>query len=204
MAITVDTRGKLCPLPLILFRKAVKDHPDEKTFDILTDNQISCGNLMDYIRQNAYRYTREDSADGVTTLHVTIPTVSTQTVSSTASDTPPRSLTGKRVVQIRSDIMGQGDNQLGTILILAYLNALKELDRLPTHIICYNSGVKLATKCHEASATLLELHSMGVEVIVCGTCTNYFGITDDLAVGKISNMFTIAELLHAADTIVMP
>lgn len=200
---TVDTRGKLCPLPLILFRKAVKENPDERNFEILTDNKISCANLMDFIHQNAYTYTMEEQAGDTTLLRVTIPETRPMEAQEVPCPTPtPR--TGKSIVQLRSDVMGQGDDGLGGILILAYLNALKELDRLPSHIICYNSAVKLATRAHQASATLLELQDRGVEVIVCGTCTGYYDVTEEIAVGKISNMLSIAELLHGADTIITP
>lgn len=201
MSITVDTRGKLCPLPLILFRKAIKEHPEERDFEVLTDNKISCANLIDFIQQHQFNYTEEHVNAETTRLLVTVPKQAPETAPEHTSTRPER---GIRVLQLRSDVMGDGDEKLGGILILAYLNALKELDEKPTHIICYNSGAKLATRGHDASQSLLQLQALGIEVIVCGTCANYYGITDELALGKISNMLTIAELLQQADHIVTP
>lgn len=201
MSVTVDTRGKLCPLPLILFRKAINEHPEESNFEVLTDNKISCANLIDFIHQHAYAYTEETVDAETTRLVVTVPAQAAQVSSESTSARPER---GIRVLQLRSDVMGDGDEKLGGILILAYLNAVKELDEKPTHIICYNSAAKLATRQHEASKSLIELQEVGIEVIVCGTCANYYGVTDELALGKVSNMFTIAELLQQADHIVTP
>lgn len=202
MAIIVDTRGKLCPLPLILFRKAINEHPEETEFQIFTDNRISCSNLIDFIHQHAYEYTEEKVDVDSSILRVKV-TREVRAGEETKSGSA-RLERGIRVLQLRSDHMGVGDDKLGEILILAYLNAMKELDEKPTHILCYNSGVKLATKNHEASKSLIELAGCGIEVIVCGTCTNFYGITDDIVVGKIGNMFTIAETLQNADHIVTP
>lgn len=204
MAIKVDTRGKLCPLPLILFRKAVNEHTEDEQFEILTDNKISCANLLDFIHQQGYTYTETEVDTNTTLIKVTVSGNVGPKQEEKMGNAAPREAKDIRVLQLRSNVMGDGDEKLGELLILAYLNTVKELEELPTHIICYNSGVKLATKQHEASKALLALQEKGVEVMVCGTCVNYYNLMDDLALGKVSNMFTIAELLQSADHIVTP
>lgn len=47
--------------------------------------------------------------------------------------------------------------------------------------------------------TLRKLEAKGTSVLVCGTCTKHFGITDMVRVGVISNMFEITEAVFSAD-----
>ena len=37
----------------------------------------------------------------------------------------------------------------------------------------------------------------GTRVMVCGTCLNFFGITDKLQCGTVSNMYEILEAVTA-------
>jgi hypothetical protein len=39
-------------------------------------------------------------------------------------------------------------------------------------------------------------------MLVCGTCLGYFEITEDLAVGQVSNMYDIAEAMLGAGKVV--
>ena len=64
-----------------------------------------------------------------------------------------------------------------------------------------NEGVKLALNHTSSLDHLLALERGGVRILVCGTCTNHFGITADIGAGVISNMFEITEALLSADKI---
>ena len=206
MLIKVDTRGKVCPLPLIMFRQALKQNQLETEFEILTDNETACGNLSDFICQSGFSVEKKEY-EGYTSLKVntkgkSIPSIQPQQGSEVSH--PLKEMNSISIVQLRSDVMGQGEDQLGEILILAYLNALNEVESLPSHIICYNRGIRLATKSHPANEALKKLAEKGVEIILCGTCTDYFKQKEEIAVGKISNMLVIADLLSRAAHIVTP
>ena len=59
----------------------------------------------------------------------------------------------------------------------------------------------------EGSASLEDLKNLeaqGVEIMTCGTCLNYYGLSDKLAVGEVTNMYAIVEKLTTADLVVMP
>ena len=45
---------------------------------------------------------------------------------------------------------------------------------------------------------------MGVEILTCGTCLNFYGITDKLQVGEVTNMYSIVEKMTQADLLVSP
>ena len=40
---------------------------------------------------------------------------------------------------------------------------------------------------------LKGLEEMGVELLVCGTCLDFYKVRDRLGAGKVSNMFSILE-----------
>ena len=100
--------------------------------------------------------------------------------------------------------MGRGDDVLGDILARSFVHTLLQLKPLPDTIICYNAGVKLAVRGAAALDDLQQLERAGADILVCGTCVNYFGITDQVAVGHISNMYDIAETMAGAGRLVRP
>ena len=51
---------------------------------------------------------------------------------------------------------------------------------------------------------LKELEAQGVEILTCGTCLNHYGLTDQLQVGTVTNMYVIAEKMTQASLIVKP
>jgi intracellular sulfur oxidation DsrE/DsrF family protein len=73
---------------------------------------------------------------------------------------------------------------------------------LPDTIIFFNSGVKLVV---EGSAVLEDLQSLcelGVEIVACGTCLGHYDLKAQVAVGEISNMYTIAETMLGAGKVI--
>ena len=108
------------------------------------------------------------------------------------------------VVAITSDAMGAGDDTLGKKLMKAFIYSLTQLDELPKTIVFYNGGAHLTC---EGSASLEDLKGLagaGVEILTCGTCTDFYGITDKLQVGEITNMYVIAQKLMGASHVVRP
>lgn len=102
---------------------------------------------------------------------------------------------------ITSHVMGVGDEQLGRILMRAFVKTLKELQPLPAQLIFVNSGVRLTTKGSELIADLRELENRGVQILSCGTCLDYYQLTDALEVGGVTNMYEMATALVAAERV---
>ncbi len=102
------------------------------------------------------------------------------------------------------DRMGRGDDELGYVLIKAFLHTLPDLENLPDTLILYNTGVKLAVSDSDTVGDLKKLEELGVEILVCGTCTNFFGITEKIGAGKISNMYDIAGAMASSGRLVIP
>ncbi len=104
----------------------------------------------------------------------------------------------ERVIVIDSDKMGQGDEELGGRLVANFLKALLAEDNKPEVLVLYNSGVKLAAKDSPVLETLQSLENLRVEIICCGTCVNFYGLTDLIQAGRVTNMAEIVRVLSEA------
>ena len=108
------------------------------------------------------------------------------------------------MVAIDTDAMGRGSDDLGRTLMKGFIYAVSQLETLPKTILFYNGGAKLTT---EGSVLLEDLRSMeaqGVQILTCGTCLNFYGLADKLAVGSVTNMYVIVETLAKAGKVIKP
>jgi len=115
-------------------------------------------------------------------------------------DGGPRDL----VVYVSSEDMGRGDDALGRILMAVFLDTLGQHGGEVSHVIFVNGGARLAAAGSTVLPQIRQLEDLGAEVLVCGTCLKHFGITDQLAVGSVSNMVAILETLSGAGRIIRP
>ena len=118
---------------------------------------------------------------------------------------PARNASSPRVVAfIASDRFGEGDPELGRILMRAFIKTVGELEPRPGKLIFANGGVRLTTEGSDLLPDLAALADQGIEIISCGTCLDFFGLVDRLEVGVASNMYEIAQALVEADRVVKP
>ena len=78
------------------------------------------------------------------------------------------------------------------------------MEKVPSTILFYNSGAKITVEGSESIEDLKILEERGTEILTCGTCLNYYGIEDKLAIGEISNMYTIIERQTEATKVIRP
>ena len=105
---------------------------------------------------------------------------------------------------VDTDVMGRGSDELGRTLMKGFLFAVSQLPTLPRTMLFYNGGAWLTVEGSESLEDLRALEQRGVEILTCGTCLNYYGISEKLAVGSITNMYAIAEKLSGAGKVVKP
>jgi selenium metabolism protein YedF len=106
------------------------------------------------------------------------------------------------VLLVSSDRLGDGPEELGRLLMKNFLITLLDVPEPPDRIFFVNAGVLLATAGSEVVEALEKLGNHGVEVFSCGVCLDFFGRREQLAAGAVTNMFTIAESLLAARSVV--
>lgn len=97
--------------------------------------------------------------------------------------------------------MGNGDDELGKILIKGFIYALSQMETHPDTILFYNGGAKLTTEDSESLEDLKKMEEEGVEILTCGTCLKHYGLMEKLMVGKVTDMYTIAERMTGADKV---
>jgi selenium metabolism protein YedF len=201
----VDTRGQLCPGPVIAARKALKETENGGSFTLLTDNNTSFNNLIRFFRDNKAEVTTE-SENGVWKLTVRKVSETNSAISPAEYCTPEPAHfeKGDFVVVISSDRMGEGDAELGELLMGNFIKALKDLEKLPERILFYNKGVTLVTVESPFIDHLRQLEKMGVEIQLCATCVAHYKLNDKLGAGILSNMYTIAEIMASAGKVIKP
>ncbi len=200
----IDVRGKLCPEPLIITRRAIKQADVNEAFEIILDNDIATCNLEELLREMKLPFTRVDNGAESTllfSLNGDIPLAKNS--ENIACPIPLDANDGDYVVVISSEGMSS-DDELGTILMRGFINSISEQDILPSKIILYNSGVKVCTEGKDTAITLKELTGKGVDIVICGVCVDYFEIRDKIAAGRISNMFEITKIKRTASRLLYP
>ena len=85
-----------------------------------------------------------------------------------------------------------------------FIFSLTQLESLPGRIIFYNSGAKLCLKDSPVLDDLKMLEQMSVEITACGTCLDYFNATEQLAVGKITNIYDVTRAMQSAAAVLRP
>lgn len=108
----------------------------------------------------------------------------------------------KMVVAIGRNRMGAGSDELGQILLKSYLSTLTNFENAPSHVLLFNAGVHLAVEGANTVEDLKALEAAGCDIQICGTCVNYFELSEKIAVGRVSNMQNISEAMAAAEHLV--
>ena len=200
---TLDARGLGCPQPVILAKKALEQ--DDRIL-VLVDDEIALENIKRMGINAGCDIQADRQADGTYQIHLSkaggSPATTDQDALAACGSAPPPQ--GPFVVVFSENRMGHGNDELGWVLIRAFIHTLGQQELKPDAMIFYNTGVKLTVKDSEAIDDLKLLAESGVEILVCGTCTNYFAITEEVAVGTISNMYDIAGLMSRAGRLVSP
>lgn len=192
----IDCTGQVCPIPVIRAKKALEAMGEAGgVVALLVDNDISRQNLQKMATGLGYQSEYVQKENGI--VEVTIVAGEGCAVDSCATDAD-----SGLVVSIGQDTMGEGSEELGKILIKGFIYALKELAPLPTHILFFNSGTHLASTDSNSLEDLRALEAAGTVILVCGTCTNYFGITEKIGVGEIANMYGIVTAMAGAKRII--
>ena len=97
---------------------------------------------------------------------------------------------------------GTGDGDLGSRLMKNFLATLPEMGDDLWRIVMLNGAVTLATQDSHVITELQALEASGVDILVCGTCLEYFEIMAQKAVGQTTNMLDVVTSLQLADKVI--
>jgi selenium metabolism protein YedF len=186
-------------------KRALDEALNDESFILIIDNNASFTNVSRYLKDNKTAFSVVEN-NNVYTLTITKNNTSRaeHTVESYCANDIPHLRKGDFVVSIASDKMGEGDTELGTLLMINFIKAIRDLDTLPSKMVFYNSGVFLGRKNSPFYELLKDLETMGVNLYLCGTCINHYSLSDEIDIGIVSNMFEIAQILASSGKVIKP
>lgn len=196
---TIDARGLSCPQPVLLVKKEIETaHPSE--IEVLVSGDTPRENITRFVETLGYTIESRPEGSGFA-LSIKKGGRVMATAPGVAEIPGPGGAHGM-VLAVMSDKYGLGDDELGSTLMTAFINVLDQIEPLPATIIFANSGVFLSTEGSPVIESLKSLQGLGVELLSCGTCLQFYGLKDKLVVGEVSNMYTITERMFRASRVV--
>lgn len=196
---TIDCRGLACPQPVLKTKQAL-DQMSAGAITVIVDNDAARQNVAK-MAQKLGCTVAANKKNGDYYLVIT-KTEGTDTSSKQYAPQCEVPDTSDTVIFCTGEHLGSGSEELGKVLMKSFFYALTQHDTPPKAVIFMNAGVYLSIEGSPVLDSLQELADKGTEVISCGTCLDYFQIKDKIAVGEISNMYTISEVLTSSSRII--
>lgn len=198
----VDARGKLCPQPVILTKK--ESDAGENELTVIVDNETAKSNVLKFGAKLNFNTRTEDKNDGIYVyLNREVCNECEVIIAEESEKNNSVNKWKKKGFVFGSDKLGKGSDDLGKILMKSFIYTVSEKKPYPDFMVFLNSGVKLTVKGSDSLDDLTKLEEGGVKIVSCGTCLNFFEITNDLEVGSVSNMYDIVDLISESDNTVM-
>lgn len=184
MKMTVDARGLSCPQPVVLTKKALEEQGVSEVLTIV-DNTVALENVSRLLETLKLVPTVSQKDNDYY-----IDVVKTESLEEIG---PQENLAGNTVIMLTSNLLGNGDPKLGTTLMKSFFYSISQLEGSIKSLIFMNAGVMLTTEGSEVLEHIKIMESRGIEVLSCGTCLDFYGLSDKLCVGLATNMYTITE-----------
>lgn len=200
----IDARNLKCPKPVVLTLEALPKLKDGESLDILVNDNVALSNLMRLAASKKLDfYANQQGADTVIKL---VPRADSEIGSDTAAeeaqafcDVPAAAPAAPTVIAVDTDTMGRGNEELGHILMKGFIYALAHQEKVPDTMLFYNGGAHLTCEGSESLDDIKELAARGTKILTCGTCLDFYGIKDKLAVGEVTNLYAIAEIVSGCE-----
>ena len=200
---TVNAMGEQCPIPIVKTKKVLDSVQGDAEITVFVDNETAVQNLTRMGRTAGAEVLAEKKSDRE--VHVILrvkdrqPSAGIQEEVNCMPD-----VKSDFVIAVDTATMGRGNDELGQVLMKGFLFAVTQLDELPKTMLFYNGGATLTTEDSDSLDDLKSLEAQGVTIKTCGTCLNYYGLTEKLKVGEVTNMYDIVETMAKASKVVKP
>ncbi|SMC91806.1 sulfurtransferase-like selenium metabolism protein YedF [Sporomusa malonica] len=196
----VDCRGLVCPQPVINTKKAVEEAAADRII-IIVDNEVAKSNVVKFAASKGFGAAVEEKAGHHYITIVKGVDQPSAAVSDESAASAPAAC--RQVYLITQNTLGHGSIELGAVLMKALMTTLLEAQPQPAALLFINSGVKLTVQGSPVLEQLKTLAERGVSLLSCGTCLDYYQLKADLAVGEVTNMYTIVETITSSKTVTL-
>lgn len=191
----INAIGKPCPIPVIETKKAIRKLGDQGgMIEILVDNDIA--------RQNIEKMAKGMGISSFYEVQKEEQIAIKLTVSNVREAENQKAIDQGLVIAIGKKTFGDGHPDLGEMLLKSYIYSLTELDTPPEHLLFFNSGAYLTNQSSDILKDLQTLSEKGTLINTCGACLDFYGLKETLAIGEITNMYGIAEVIAQANKLV--
>lgn len=187
----IDCKKLSCPLPVVNTKKYF-DSIESGEATVLVDNETAKNNVIKFAKKQGYE-TSSESKEGIFYIKIK---------KDKNNENKNEKENKKFTITITNNKLGHGNDELGKILMKSYIFALSQNDIIPTDLIFINGGVKLAIEGSDVLESLTKLSERGTKIQVCGTCLDFYGLKEKVAVGEVSNMYSIVETMNESDKII--
>ena len=106
------------------------------------------------------------------------------------------------IILVTNNGMGRADLALQHKLAAKYFEMLIQNTSLPAAICFYTEGVKLTVTGSPVVEQLKRLEAKGVRLIICSTCLDFYGLSDQTQVGIVGGMGDIIEAQTKASKVI--
>lgn len=191
----IDARGITCPKPVIMTLQALKDLPAGETLEVLVDDETAQGNLTRLAAEKDCSLQVKALDDYTLMTLVPQGTVEVRSPEEEADKLCDLSSSSPAIFAFGSASMGQGDPELGHILVKGLIYALSQQDKVPACCLFFNDGARLTCEGSDTVEDIRVLESRGCKILTCGTCLDFHHLREALAVGAVTNLYEIAKIL---------
>ncbi|MFO7729023.1 MAG: sulfurtransferase-like selenium metabolism protein YedF [Desulfonatronovibrio sp.] len=194
----IDCQGLPCPQPVLRCKEIIIRHnPGEVS--VLVDNEPALENVSRYLSYQGYALHKPEPKEGGWIISASRDTSKQQKETPSVADEINAART---LIFISRDKIGKGDDELGSRLMLNFLATLPEMGKELWKVVLVNSGVRLAVENSTALDSLFKIEREGASLLVCGTCLEFFKLTDKRRAGQTTNMLDIVSGMNLADKVI--
>lgn len=190
----VDARNQICPKPVVMALGALPKLQKGESLEVIVNNEAAVHNLARLAQEKDCDLKTEANGDEtILTLTPRGVITSDRSAQDEAADFCEIPDVNSSVIAIGKDHMGEGNDELGKILIEGLIYAFAHQAKVPKKMIFFNGGAYLTCKGSESLEDLKELEKRGTTILTCGTCLDYYKMRDQLAIGGVTNLYEIAQ-----------
>jgi selenium metabolism protein YedF len=185
----IDCRNLNCPEPVIKTKNELGNIKAGETLEVLVDNAAAAENVARLAKSQNCKAVKTESGNDFTI------TITKEGAGSSCTFGSKEDSAG--ILFVKSAVIGGGDDELGRVLANSFFNTLADYESSLKKIFFVNGGVTLTTNGSDILESLKKLEGKGVEIFSCGTCLDFYGLKEELGVGKVGNMYDIVDNLFS-------
>lgn len=196
----LDFRTLPCPQPVIETKKALAEG-GFSSLEIIVDNEAAKENVLRFLKNSGCKVEEIMQDNEIITIIAKILENNEENPDSQVEIASKTVSKGKCYI-VSTATMGTGDETLGAKLMSAFFYTISEYENPPKDMFFLNGGIKNCIEDSENLEILKKITNNGTNITVCGTCLDFYKVTDKLKVGKIGNLYDLVTLYNGKDDII--